>query len=135
MANIFLAYRFTGENPQELETILSSIRDSLQSGGHHIVCTFWLSDFFKKQEFTTDQIYEYGLQRVDECDVFLAFVKSADPSKGMNMESRRAIEKNKKYLLAIKKGLDFSEFRSAAHDIIEYSQLTEVYSNLRALKL
>ena len=134
MSKIFLAYRFTGEDPKELEIVLGNIRNSLHVAGQEVVCTFWLSDFFKRNNFSIDQKYEYGLQKVDECDIFLAFVKSADASKGMQMESQRAVERNKQYVLAIKEGLKFPEFRSAAHKIIEYSQLTDLYAMLKELK-
>ena len=134
MANIFLAYRFTGEDPKKLEEILDNIRNSLQSAGHNVCCTFYLSDFFKENKFSNDQIYEYGLKKVDENDIFLAFVKSSDSSKGMNSESKRAIKSNKKYILAIQKDLDFPEFRSVAHDTIEYDKLNDLYSILSKLK-
>lgn len=134
MSKIFLAYRFTGENPLELEKVLSEIKNNLECAGHEVVCTFWSSDFFKANGFTTGQIYEYGLQKIEECDTFLAFVKSADASKGMQMESQRAVERNKPYILAIKNGLAFPEFRSAARNIIEYSQLPELYAMLKELK-
>lgn len=134
MDKIFLSYRFTGENPVELEEILTNIQRSLQFAGHAVFCTFWLGEFFKAKRFTTEQIYKYGLQKVDECDLFFAFVKSADASKGMQMESQRAVERNKQYVLAIKKDLQFHEFRSAAHKIIEYLQLTDLYAALRELK-
>ncbi len=134
MSKIFLAYRFTGEDPKELETVLGNIRNSLHVAGQEVVCTFWLSDFFKRNNFSIDQKYEYGLQKVDECDIFLAFVKSADASKGMQMESQRAVERNKQYVLAIKEGLKFPEFRSSANKIIGYLQLTDLYAVLKELK-
>lgn len=134
MSKIFLAYRFTGEDPKELETVLGNIRNSLHAAGHEVVCTFWLSDFFKRNNFSRDQIYGYALKLIDNCEMYLAFVKSADASKGMQMESQRAVEKNKPYTLAIKSGLAFPEFRSSAHKIIEYSQLPELYAMLKELK-
>ncbi|MBU0898322.1 MAG: toll/interleukin-1 receptor domain-containing protein [Nanoarchaeota archaeon] len=134
MSNIFLSYRFTGEDSKELEEILTNIRDSLQSAGHSVFCSFWLDNIFRGKNFTTEQIYEYGLQKVDESEVFLAFVKSAYPSKGMNIESERAIEKNKRYILVIKEGLEFPEFRYAAHQVIEYEQLDNLYSKLKNIQ-
>ena len=77
----------------------------------------------------------HGVLKVDESDVFLALVRSAEQSKGMNMESARAIAKNKRYVLAIKRGLDFPEFRKTAHLILEYDALDDLYSQLRDLDM
>ena len=134
MSNIFLAYRFTGENHEELGKILGNIRDSLQNAGHTVFCTFWLEDYFREMNFSLDQRYEYGLKKIDESDIFLAFVKSPHSSKGMVMESGRAVERKKRYVLAIKKGLDFPKFRSAAHQIIEYGEFSELYSKLKGIQ-
>ncbi len=135
MGRIFLAYRFTGEDPAELDTILTGVRDSLEFAGHKVYCTFWESDFFREQNFTTDQIYMHGLLKVDDNDTFLALIRSPERSKGMVMESARAISKNKRYVLAIKRGLEFPEFRKVADVVVEYDGLDELYRQLRMLSV
>ena len=46
MSSIFLAYRFTGEDPVELGTVLTGVRDSLEHAGHEVYCTRWMSSYF-----------------------------------------------------------------------------------------
>lgn len=130
MGNIFISYRFTGENPAKLEYILGGMRKSLQSAGHSVICSFYYEDFFKKNCFTASQIYHYMLERQGESDVFMALVKTLDRSNGMLMESEKAIKLNQRYVLAIKKGLYIRELNEAADEIINYEDFEGLFRAL-----
>ena len=133
MAKIFIAYRFTGEDPKELGSFLGYICDSLKSRGHDVFCSFWLKDFFRERCYTTEQIYEYCLNEMDSRDTFLAVVKSEHKSDGMRRELEKAKSAGKRYILAIKEGLDFQNFRETAHKIIEYTDIHHLAGQLELL--
>ncbi|MBI2663217.1 hypothetical protein HYX15_01655 [Candidatus Woesearchaeota archaeon] len=132
--HIFLGYRFTGENPEELKVNLRAICSSLEKAGHRIYCSLWEEHFYKENNYTADQIYEHALKKMQDCDAFLALVKSNDRSKGMNKEKEEAVRLNKKIYLAIKRGLDFQDFRNVANEAIEWDNLEELCILLSKLK-
>ncbi len=131
MHTIFLSYRFTGEDPSELDFILSNMKSSLESVGHAVVCSFYLENFFKQNRFDTDQIYTYMLERQRECGVFMAFIKSEAKSKGMILESNRAVELKQRYVLVHKKGLYLPEFHERAPEKIEFFNYSELFNSLK----
>ena len=131
MHNIFISYRFTGEYPSELDFILGNMKSSLESAGHAVVCSFYLEDFFKQNRFDTDQIYTYMLKKQQECSVFMAFIKSETKSKGMVLESNRAVELKQRYVLVYKNGLYLPEFHERAQEKIEFSDYEKLFSSLK----
>jgi hypothetical protein len=134
MSKIFLAYRFNGENLKELEPILTNIRDSLKVAGHDVFCSYWLEDGFNAKRMTQDQRYDYCAKQLDSRDIFMAFVKSKEKSKGIQIETDAAVSQKKRYVLAIKKGLEFPELRKVANQVIEYSDYHSLYHTLKSFK-
>jgi len=130
MAKIFLSYKFTGEDPKELEKVLGKLKACLEAKGHTLFCSFLFEQFFRDKGYTVDEIYDYCLNQLTSCDVFIAFVKSKEPSKGMELESEKAAVLKKPYILAIKKGLEFSEFRKVADTIIEFDTIDGLCNQL-----
>jgi nucleoside 2-deoxyribosyltransferase len=131
---IFVSYRFTGEDPDQLRTVIHEICSSLENAGHQTFCSFWKGDFYKENKFTHKQILNYALDELERSDMYLAFVKSEDKSEGMLIEAGYAIAKNKKVYLAIKKGIRTTFIREMADKIIEFETLDELYQALNKLK-
>ena len=134
MKKIFLSYRFTGENLDELNLILTSMQKSLTRAGHSMFCSLGEEGFFKAQKFSTEEIYDYCLKKQEESDTILVFIKSEEQSIGIKKESDKARELEQGYILVIKSGLDFSEYRKLADEIIEYNSYEELYEKLKDLK-
>lgn len=130
---VFLSYRFTGEDLNELGKILAGIKSVLTEHDHQVFCSFDEEENFKEQGLTSEQIYDYCLRVQEDSTVFLAFVKSEHHSSGMQKESRKAQELGQKYILLIRRGLDFPEYRKMANMIIEYSSYEELYDHLKYL--
>lgn len=132
---IFVSYRFTGEDPKELESIMKTICSSIEKLGHSHFCSFWKSDFYSKSKFTNKQILDLALKELDNSDCILAFVKSQEKSEGMLLEIGYALAKNKKFILAIKKGIKTTFLREAADRIIEYSDIDDLTKQLKRLTI
>jgi len=130
MSKIFLSYRFTGEDPKQLDEVLGTIRKKLIASGHDIFCSFFMEDYFRKKAMTSDEIYDYCLERQAESDTFLVFVKSEHKSTGMQKESEKAVQLGQKYVLLIRNDLDFFYLRSLAHTTIEYKDMPDLYQRL-----
>jgi len=132
---IFVAYRFTGEDIIELENVLSKIKNILEAKGANIFCSLFLEEHFKNEGFSSQEVYDYCSKQLLKHDIILFFIKSGEKSKGMLIELEEAIKNNKKIILTIRKNLHFAEFRQAAHQIIEFDELSNLYDLLSESEL
>ena len=82
-----------------------------------------------------DEIYAHCLKEQESCDGFMALIKSEDRSSGMEMELKKAKELGQRQILLIKNDLEFPQFRSAAHQIVEYETLLQLYKKLEETAL
>jgi nucleoside 2-deoxyribosyltransferase len=125
----FISYRFTGEDPKELEETLKHVCNLLIKVGHSHYCSFWDgvdNGLFEKNDFTNKQVLEYALNEIDKADCVVVFIKSENKSEGMLMEIGYALAKKKKIFLLIKKGVKTTFVRELADEIIEFDNLTEL---------
>ena len=134
MKKIMLSYRFTGEDPKHLDEVLGNVGSRLKAAGHDVFCSFFLEDYFRKEGMNTDEIYSHCLKEQESCDGFMALIKSEDKSSGMEMELNKAIELGQKNILLIRNDLNFPQFRSAAHQIVGYETLPQLYKKLEQTK-
>ena len=126
----FLSYKYTWEDIEELNIVLSSIKEKLEQKWLRTFCSLWLDDYFEEQKMTVDQIYKYCLDELKKTDMFLAFIKSEEESKWMKMELEEAKNLGKRIILIIKKWLRYNNFRNAANKTIEFTTLEELYETL-----
>lgn len=130
MSNIFLSYRFTGENLANLSKLLGGITKELRGKGHDVFCSLEEETYFSSQNMTSDEIYSYCLKRQEESDIFLPLIKSQDKSTGMELELEKARELGQHCALLIKEGLGFQNFRDYAKEIIEYNSIPSLYHQI-----
>lgn len=125
----FISYRFTGEDPKELEETIKHICNLLIKEGHNHYCSFWDSGdngLFKKNKFTNKQILEHALNEIDKADCIIVLIKSEEKSEGMLIEIGYALSKKKKIFLIIKKGVKTTFVREVADKVIEFDNLKEL---------
>ncbi|PIT90816.1 MAG: hypothetical protein COU22_00115 [Candidatus Komeilibacteria bacterium CG10_big_fil_rev_8_21_14_0_10_41_13] len=132
---IFIAYKFTGEDIDELNITLKKISAKLESFNLETFCSRFLEDWFRKNNYSKESIYQYALKQMIDVDLILFFIRSGKPSHGMKLELDKAIELKKKKILFIKKELKFPEFRKVADQIIEFNDLDKDLDKLNSLKL
>jgi nucleoside 2-deoxyribosyltransferase len=132
---IFLSYRFTGEKIEELKEVIGKICSGIGQSGHNHYCSFNSEDFYKSNKFTNKQILEHALNELEVSDCILAFVKSEEKAEGMLLEIGYAKAKNKKFILAIKKGIKTTFLREIAEKIIEFKDIDDLTKQLEKLKV
>lgn len=131
---VFISYRFTGEDPEELDNILGKIRGILMENGHQVFCSFWSGNFFKDNNFTNKQILEYALEELKKSDMILVFVKSQEKSEGMLIEVGYALASQKRMILAIKNDVKTTFLHQIAGEIIEFESIEDLLKKLKELK-
>ncbi|MBW2964468.1 DUF4062 domain-containing protein [Candidatus Woesearchaeota archaeon] len=120
MTRVFLSHRYTGEDISELKGFLEKVCAALENAGHTVFCSVRMLDLFRENGWGPQRVYEYCLQKLAECDVFIPVVRSDEASLGMRMEHDKAVELGMRYLLLIREGTGFPEFRAAAQQVLEY---------------
>ena len=135
MGKIFLAYRYSGEDPDEVRRFLSVVQDSLEESGHYVFCSIRLEDVFRDNGFSSEQIYEYCTQRMEKCDTLLSLVRSSTRSKGMEVETSKAKELGIKHISAVRQGEQYPEITSEADRVIFFNNRSHLSEQLKSLKI
>jgi len=131
MAKVFISHRLTGENLTELAQFLRPIADVLEKQGHKVFCSaLYQQEMDSKNLEGYDPRLQYCLQKQDDADLVLSVIRSELPSNGMREELRKAKELRQRYLLCIKDGLEYKEFREYAEKIVVFSDLVDLLQKL-----
>jgi len=131
---IFLSYRYTGEDPAQVESILGNICASLQEAGHEPYC-FFLANKGKNLHFTSKQIIEEAFREIDKAELVLVYIKSPEKSEGMILEVGYSLARGKRFMVASLKGVTTTYMHGLAERVIEFSDVEDLYSKLRNLKI
>jgi nucleoside 2-deoxyribosyltransferase len=127
---IFLSYRFTGEDPVELQKNLSAIIQTLRGGGYEVYCSIEDEAWFREKKHTNKEIMEHAFKIIDECDLLLAYIKSDEKSEGMLVEIGYFIGKGKPFALALKRGVKTTSIAEMAKPLIEFDALEDLCEKL-----
>ncbi|OGJ20177.1 hypothetical protein A3K73_02190 [Candidatus Pacearchaeota archaeon RBG_13_36_9] len=128
---IQLAYKFTGENKEELQEILQKVIELLRDKGHETYAPIF---DFSYEGKTKEEIYTGTLDKLDESDAMFVLIRGEEKSEGMLVELGYAIAKKKKIILAIKKGIE-SRTRYYAQIIIEFRDIPDMLNKLKKLEI
>lgn len=132
---IFLSYRFTGEDTNELTETLGKILSALRSVGHTVYCSIEDEKWFRENNRTNKEILAHALERLDKSDVILAFVKSDQKSEGMLIEVGYMLAKDKTFALALKRGIKTTFLAEIADPFIEFDSIGDLCDKLTKVNL
>jgi len=128
---IFVSYRFTGEDPNELEQTIGKIAASLRSAGHEVYSSLEDEQWFREKKRTNKEIMEHAFQQLNTSNLLLAFIRSNDKSEGMLVEIGYAIAKGKRFALALKNGVSTTSIAQMAEPFIEFDNLDDLCDKLK----
>jgi nucleoside 2-deoxyribosyltransferase len=131
---IYLAYRFTGEDPAVLDKELGTIVDILKQNGHQTFCSFWKEKYYRDNNFSNKEVINYTLPKIDTSDALIAYIKSDQKSEGMLLEIGYALGKSKPVIVVIKEGITTNFVTDLASQIIRYQDFSELENLLPKIK-
>ncbi len=131
---IFISYRFSGENKEQLKKLIEKIHDTIGRAGHRHYSTIFDTDQFANEKWSGKKIMQKSFAEIDSSDVILFLVRGPEISPGMLVELGYALAKNKKLLLAIDKKITESIFRRQITEVIEFETFQGLLSALSKLK-
>jgi len=130
---LWLSHKVSGEDRNQLEKEMRGICIKLEEIGISYYCSFL--DVEMRSEKSKKELIENAFGKIGEFDGVLAIVKSEDKSEGMLIEIGYAIAKNKKFILAIKKGIMEERYvRALANQIIEFDNPDDLLNKLEEIK-
>jgi len=132
---VFIAYRYTGEDPTVLRKTMEDICNTITAAGHSNSCSINNEALFREKQFTVKQIMEHALRELDQCDALLAFVNSSDKSEGLLIEVGYALAQGKPVILAKRKDAHAHSLAGVATQVIEFENLEDLLKQLNDLKL
>lgn len=128
--NIFVSYKFTGEDPKELEQTFGVLCALLRKHGNTVYCSIEDESWYQAQKRTNKEIMDRAFTKIDECDMFLAVVRSNEKSEGMLVEIRYAMAKKKTFMLALKSDVKTTSIHQMADGVIEFEMLDDLLEQL-----
>ncbi len=124
--NIFVSFRYTGEDPEERKTNLDAVCGALRTAGHVCYCSLDFEELYRREQYTNRQILEHDLEGLKQADAMVIFKHSQELSEGMLLETGHALAWKKPIFLAIKSGVKTTFLREFANRIVEFETLDEL---------
>lgn len=126
----FIAYRFTGENPDELMPFLSAVRSALAQRDVDAYCSIFEEEQFLEDGLTALQIYQHAFQKLDTIDFLFVVITSPQRSEGMLMEVGYSFAKKIPLIVAHKRGVEGTVIPELAHTGIVWDTLEELIEKI-----
>lgn len=133
--NILLAYRFTGEDQDELAVTLGQIKDALEAKGHTVYCSLNDQHIFREAGRSNREIMEHAFRQLDTADLLFAFIKSDSKSEGMLTEIGYAIAKGKPFWIALRTGVKTTSIAELADKVIEFDSVEDLCQKIDQVEL
>ena len=127
---IFISYKFEGEDLKSLEEMLLNVKRILEKNGNTVFTTL----FEGKKLKSNKEIMDKALNHINESDSQLIIINSAEKSEGLLLEAGYSIAKNKKIILAVKKGIQTKWLKDYAYQKVEFETLEDLYKQLEKVK-
>lgn len=127
----FIAYRFTGEDPKELEPLLTTVRDSLKAKGVDSYCTFFDEVEFNGKLLSARQIMNHAFGILDDIDFLFVVQTSENKSEGMMMEVGYCIAKHIPIVVATKIGVGATYLPQMAEVAIEWQTVEDLKEKIK----
>ncbi|MFI5271084.1 MAG: nucleoside 2-deoxyribosyltransferase [Candidatus Saccharimonadales bacterium] len=127
----FLAYRSTGEDPEVIKPLLSSVREVFRNKGIDMYATFFDDKFFLHKDFSKRQIMDHALKTIEHSDFLFVLVTSDKKSEGMLMEIGFCLAKSIPIVVAIKDDVKDTYIPEIAQTYIRWSDTENLIETIK----
>ncbi len=128
---IFVSFRYTGADQQSLAALMPIVRDSLVSQHIETYCPFFFEEAYRKQNFTTRQVFDEVFRELSTCDCVVVILNSNEKSEGMLIEIGYAIAKGIPIVLAKHTDVKQTYLPQLIPTMITWSSLDDLADALR----
>ncbi len=132
---VFIAYRFTGEDPQQLEPMLRSIIEAFNDRGVEAYSTFFDDLEFQDKSMSAKEIMVHAFRKIDDSDLLFVVQTSDNKSEGMIMEVGYCIAKHKPIVAAVRNTVGYTYVPDMAHISFRWQDNDGLRRQIRSLDL
>ena len=129
----FIAYPHTGQNLDDLQTILGGVRDALQDSNIDFYCTLFNQNDFDERELKAHEIMQHAFEIIDTSDFLLVVQLSESRSEGMLMEVGYCIAKGIPVVVAVKEAITNTYLPAMAATAIRWRDADDLKSKVAQL--
>jgi len=130
--NIFISYRATGEDKNELNKIMKKVYLGLEKKGYNLYCILWDLELQTKGK---KELFKSTMKKIDNSKILFVFSKSEEKSEGMLMEIGYAMAKGKKIVLLIKKDVKKTHLRELIEQTYEFENLKDLDKVIEGIEI
>ena len=132
---IYLSYKYSGEDPSGLKTILEEIDSEIKAKGHKTFIFFRDSQAWGKKKVELSEVMSIAFSEIKKSDMFILYWASSDKSEGMLLEAGYAKAVGKKIILFLKKDARAIFTKTIADKIIEFDDIIDLKKKLSSTEL
>jgi len=129
---IFIGQKVRGEDITLLKEKSLKIENQLKDLGHEVHCTVTEDTGFSNMD--SGEKIKHAFEIMDNCDTFLAIVRSNDKSEGLLIEAGYAFSKGMKIIVLIGEDVGRTTLRELADKVIVYKNEEDMLNKIKELK-
>ena len=130
---IYIAYRFTGEDPDIVRKNTEAVAQAVQDAGHTPFIFNRDIQQWGAVELTLKEIYQQCLEQIQKHDAILVFANSTEKSEGMLIECGYAKGLNKKIIIAAYRNIKPHWLHCMADMLIEFDTMDELRQKIKEI--
>ena len=124
--SVFISYRFSDIPIEELRKLIDPIYNLFKNKGLDVFCNFYKDATYVENNYTAKQIMDDCFENIDKRDVVVCLVDTDKYSCGMLLEIGYALAKNKRIIVASRKGCEIDTLCAMANNNIIYNDYDEL---------
>lgn len=134
MKKYFVAYRYTGENPEILQERLTTVVEALGKSGIEAYCNLFDQHEYESQSLTAQQIMNKALEKIDESDGLFVLITGNEKSEGQLIEVGYALAKDKHVIVAAQENAK-TYVPDMADTAVIWSDMPDLVQKLEGLQI
>ena len=104
---VYIAHRLTGEKLDDLRPALEHVSDTIAAAGHEPFIFLRDIENWHINALPAKETMERCFEEIDKSDIVFVYVYNDKKSEGMLMECGYAKARNKRFIIAIREGIQF----------------------------
>lgn len=128
----FIAYRHTGADLKQLDTMLPAVRDAFAGKGKEAYCTYFDEASFQDKGLGPREIMEHAFKKIEELGGLFVIVDSSEKSEGMIMEVGYCIAQKIPFMVAKREGVS-TYLDKMTSSSFEYKDVEELIAKIKEI--
>ena len=135
MRKVFVAYKQTGEDPEQLRVLLTAVVEAWKSRGFDVHCTLFDQERFKAEGMTAKMIMAQAISTINRCEFLFVVQTSNEKSEGMLMEVGYCFGTHMPIIVGTKLGVENTYVPQLAFSTFDWANVEDLVLNIQHARL